>query len=119
MIHSNKRGTIVDNLGTHQHLAVDLHCWVDDDGAMCLRSGEQRLYEGPLAFRFPLLFSGAAEVGEWWDSAAECFRIEVHVANRRFGPLFDYRGSITVDERPCAAHQIPGDVLPDRGEARE
>ncbi len=42
MIHCRCRDTIVDYLGTHQHFAVDLRCWVDDNGAMCLRSGEQR-----------------------------------------------------------------------------
>ena len=46
MIHSKARDTIVDYLGTHQHLAVDIHCSVDDDGAMCIRSGEQRLLRG-------------------------------------------------------------------------
>ena len=46
------RHTIVDYLGTHQHLAVDLECRVDNEGAMCIRSGEQRFYEGPVAVRF-------------------------------------------------------------------
>jgi hypothetical protein len=119
MVHSKARDVIVDYLGTHQHLAVDIHCWVDDEGAMCLRSGEQRFYEGRLAFRVPLLLSGRADVREWWDEADGCFRIEVRVANRLFGPLFGYRGSFTVDERPCTADQIPADVLPVREEARD
>lgn len=119
MVHSKARDVIVDYLGTHQHLAVDIHCWVDDEGAMCLRSGEQRFYEGRLAFRFPLLLSGRADVREWWDEADGCFRIEVRVGNRLFGPLFGYRGSFTVDERPCTADEIPADVLPVREEARD
>lgn len=44
--HREWSGTIVDYLGTHRHLALDIDCWVDDDGAMCLRSGAQRFYEG-------------------------------------------------------------------------
>lgn len=119
MIYSQKHNTIVDYLGTHQHLAVDLECWVDDDGAMCLRSGEQRFFEGPAAFRFPLLLSGAADVREWWDQRAQCFRIEVHVANRILGPLFGYRGSFTVTEHPCTDADIPLDVRPVREEHRE
>ncbi len=119
MIYSKHRDTIVDYLGTHQHLAVDLQCRVDDDGGMCLRSGEQRLYEGRLAFRFPLIFSGVANVREWWDDASACFRIEVHVANKLLGPLFGYRGSFTVEERPCPAASIPADVLPLREQHRE
>jgi hypothetical protein len=118
MIHCKSRDTIVDYLGTHQHLAVDLRCWVDDDGAMCLRSGEQRFYEGPIAFRFPLVFSGVASVKEWWDEAAERFRVEVHVANQVLGPLFGYRGSFTVVEHPCTDGDIPTDVRPVREEHR-
>lgn len=119
MIYSKHRDTIVDYPGTHQHLAVDLQCRVDDDGGMCLRSGEQRLYDGRLAFRFPLIFSGVANVREWWDDASACFRIEVHVANKLLGPLFGYRGSFTVEERPRPAASIPADVLPLREQHRE
>ena len=119
MIYAEGRGRIVDYLGTHQHLAVDLDCWVDDEGAICIRSGEQRFYEGHAAFRFPLALSGAANVREWWDEAAACFRIEVNVTNKLFGPLFGYRGSFTVEERSCPAAAIPTDVLPVREEHRE
>lgn len=119
MIYSHQRSTIVDYLGTHQHLAVDLRCWVDDAGAMCIRSGEQRFYEGPVAFRFPLALSGIAQVKEWWDEDAECFRIDVHVANKLLGPLFGYRGSFTVVEHPCTDADIPLDVRPIREEHRD
>jgi hypothetical protein len=50
---------------------------VDERGGLRLRSGEQRFYEGPIAFRFPLLFSGVADVHEWFDDATERFGIEV------------------------------------------
>jgi hypothetical protein len=119
MIYCKSRDTIVDYLGTHQHLAVDLRCWVDDDGSMCLRSEAQRFYEGPIAFRFPLVFSGIATVKEWWDEAAECFHIEVHVANKVLGPLFGYRGSFTVVEHACTDGDIPTDVRPVREEHRD
>jgi hypothetical protein len=119
MIFSRSRGVIVDYLGTHQHLAVDIHCSVDDQGGLQLRSGEQRFYEGPVAFRFPMLFSGVADVREWWDDEAERFCIDVNVSNRVFGPLFGYRGSFTVVERPCTTEDIPLDVRPLREEIRE
>jgi hypothetical protein len=66
-----------------------------------------------------VIFSGAANVREWWDEPAECFRIEVHVANRLLGRLFGYHGSFIVEERPCATAAIPADVLPVREEHRE
>lgn len=119
MVRSEERDAIIDYLGTHQHLAVDIHCSVDDDGSMCIRSGEQRFYEGPLAFRFPALFTGVATVREWWDDASERFGIDVRVENRAFGPLFGYRGSFTVVERTCTDSEIPLDVKPLREERRE
>jgi len=119
MVHSRARGVIVDYLGTHQHLAVDIHCSVDDEGALCLRSGEQRFYEGRIAFRFPTLFTGVANVREWWDEDTQRFRIDVHVANRVFGPLFGYRGSFTVVESECTPSDIPLDVRPLREESRD
>jgi hypothetical protein len=119
MIHSRRRGVIVDYLGTHQHLAVDIHCSVDDSGAMCIRSGEQRFYEGPIHFRFPLAFSGSALVREWYDEQAEAFKIDVNVSNRLLGPLFGYRGTFTVVERPCGPEEVPVDVTPIREERRE
>jgi hypothetical protein len=47
MIWSEERGCIVDYLGTHQHLAVDLQISVSENGGLRLRSGEQRFYEEP------------------------------------------------------------------------
>ena len=119
MIYSEPRGRIVDYLGTHQHLAVDIDMWVDERGGLRLRSGAQRFYEGRVVFRFPMLFSGVADVCEWYDDAAGCFRIEVSVTNRRWGPLFGYRGSFQVEWRNVAASGVPGHVLPVRTEARE
>jgi hypothetical protein len=119
MIHSRRRGKIVDYLGTHQHLAVDIDLSVDDRGGLRLRSGEQRFYEGPLGFRFPLFFSGVADVCEWYDDAAGKFRIEVRVANRFWGPLFGYRGTFDVEWRPTRPGDVPADVKPRREERRE
>jgi len=72
-----------------------------------------------VAFTFPLLFSGVAEVCEWYDDSAGRFRIEVAVHNRRWGPLFGYRGSFDVEWRPTPAGAIPGTILPVREERRE
>jgi hypothetical protein len=82
MIFSEQRGRIVDYLGTHQHLAVDIELEVDDRGGLRVRSGAQRFYEGPIAFNFPMLFSGVAEVCEWFDYQDERFHIQVDVRNQ-------------------------------------
>jgi len=119
MIWSERRGCIVDYLGTHQHLAVDLHASVDEEGGICFRSGEQRFYERRIAFRFPLLFSGIAEVREWYDDAEERFRISVDVRNRRFGRLFGYRGWFRAEEVRCTPEEVPRRVKPRREERRE
>jgi Domain of unknown function (DUF4166) len=82
MIYSELRGCIVDYLGSHEHLAVDLELRADEQGGLCLRSGAHRFYEGALAFNFPMHFSGIAKVREWYHEAASCFRITVDVRNR-------------------------------------
>ncbi len=118
MILSQERGCIVDYLGTHQHLAVDIDMRVDSNGGLRLRSGAQRFYEGPVAFRFPLLFSGIADVCEWYDDQAQCFRIEVSASNRTFGRLFGYRGHFQVEWKTVSPGFVPASVLPRRVERR-
>jgi hypothetical protein len=95
MIYSERCGRIVDYLGTHQHLAVDLELSVDNRGGLRLRSAAQRFYEGFIGFTFPLAFSGVADVCEWFEDADQKFHIEVNVHNPLWGPLFGYSGSFT------------------------
>ena len=89
------------------------------DGGLRIRSGEQRFYEGPVGFRFPLLLSGVAEVCEWYDDAAQCFRISVSAENRRWGRLFGYEGSFQCDWLKVQPGEVPVEILPRRVEARE
>ena len=110
------RGVIVDYLGTHQHLAVDLDLRVEPDGSLLLRSGAQRFYEGPLGFRFPMLFSGRATLRESYDDDAGVFRIDLEVRNRLFGFLFGYDGTFTC-EYPEAT-TAPARLRPVRHEQR-
>lgn len=109
-------GKVLDYLGTHQHLAVDLDLSVQPDGSLRLRSGAQRFYEGPVAFRFPMLFSGRAELHESYDDAADVYRIRLDVRNRVFGFLFGYEGEFTCDF--VAASDAPERLKPRRHERR-
>jgi hypothetical protein len=118
MIYSERRGRIVDYMGTHQHLAVDIALAVDERGGLRLRSGAQRFYEGPVAFRFPLFFSGVADVCEWFDDTTGRYRIDVAVMNPVWGRLFGYRGSFDVEWIDVPDGPPPG-VRPKRTEARE
>lgn len=119
MVYSEKRGCIVDYLGNHQHLAVDIHLSVTDNGGLRIRSGEQRFYECPVAFRFPMLFSGIADVCEWFDETSGRFCIDVFVHNKAWGPLFGYSGSFTCDWIECPESSIPATIKPKREEQRE
>ena len=119
MIYSKRRGRIVDYLGTHQHLAVDIDVAVGERGGIHIRSGAQRFYEGPLAFRFPMLFSGYADVNEWFDDDSEDFRISVRVTNPVWGPLFGYEGRFRVEWVPSTVGDVPSDMRPRREEQRE
>lgn len=118
MIYSDERRCVVDYLGTHQHLAVDIDLKVDPNGGLRLRSGAQRFYEGPVGFTFPLLFSGIADVCEWYDDKTQRFQIEVVVHNSTWGRLFGYRGNFQVEWRATDG-SIPETVLPKRVEPRE
>lgn len=120
MIYSNERKQIVDYLGTHQHLAVDIDMKVSENGGMQLISGEQRFYEGFLNFVFPPFFSGIANVCEWYDDKEEKFKISVVVKNKIWGELFGYQGSFNVEYISVPSkNDIPKDVMPVREERRE
>lgn len=120
MIYSEERARIVDYLGTHQHLAVDIELSVSEKGGVRLRSGEQRFYERGIGFRFPMLFSGVADVHEWYDEECDEFKIEVQVTNPVWGPLFGYNGRFKVEWVSLhSQHDIPSKVKPLREESRE
>lgn len=119
MIYSERRGCIVDYLGSHQHLAVDIELAVDDAGAMVLRSTSQRFYERFIGFSFPMFFSGYADVREWFDDDRNQFGIEVKVHNTVWGPLFGYRGYFDVEWLTGEAAQVPTHIRPVREERRE
>lgn len=114
MVYDPLRAAVVDYLGTHQHYAVLLRLAVDRRGGLLIRTGEQR-YGG---HRFPTGLSGCAEVHEWWDDAAGCFRIEVRVTNRFLGPVFGYRGRFTAQYVDTRATPVPAAVRPLRESAR-
>lgn len=110
------RGRVVDYLGTHQHLVVDLDLRAGADGSLHLTSGPQRFYEGPVGFRFPMVASGYATLVESYDDEAECFRVQLEVRNRVFGFLFGYEGTFTC-EFPEAT-DAPARLKPRRHELR-
>lgn len=107
---------IVDYLGTHQHLAVDLDLTVDEDGGLLLTSDAQRFYEGVIGFRFPMSFSGRAILRERYDDEEERFHVDLEVHNDRFGFLFGYQGSFTCAWMP--ATDAPRRLKPLRHELR-
>jgi hypothetical protein len=119
MIYSEQRRRVVDYLGTHQHLAVDIDLSVDERGGLLLRSGAQRFYEKSIGFSFPMTFSGVAEVCEWYEESDQQFHIEVDVRNWVWGPLFGYSGSFQVKWLPVKPDEIPADIMPIRCERRE
>ena len=118
MVLSPKGDRVLDYLGTHQHLASDLHFRAEPDGSLLIRSGEHRFREGVVDVRVPELIGATAEVRESYDEVADRFRIKVRVVNRYFGPLFGYEGSFEAtytDLRTCGVR--PG-LRPVREESR-
>lgn len=118
MVHSAARNCIVDYLGTHQHVAVDIDLAVTAQGGLRLRSGAQRFHEGRFSFGMPRLLAALADVEEWYDDAANCYRIRVEVRNPVFGKLFGYHGSFQSTWQHLTPEQIPVHALPLRHESR-
>ena len=114
MIYSPARRAIVDFLGTHQHMAVDLDVRVDDRGGIRIRSGQQRFREGPLGVWFPRGLTGSARLCEWYDEAAAQYRIDVAVVNPLLGPLFGYRGRFRAEFITAPPDRVPAHVRPVR-----
>jgi len=112
------RATVLDYLGTHQHLAVDLHPRVLPDGRLGITSGAQRFYEGPVGFRFPMALSGTAELVEGYDDEREVFTISVRVSHRRLGPLAGYEGTFTCTYPEAVGEAVPASARPLREELR-
>ncbi|MFG1862518.1 DUF4166 domain-containing protein [Microbispora bryophytorum] len=117
MVHDPAKG-IVDYLGSHQHLAVDLDFQVDECGGLVIRSGGFRLHEGRLSCRLPALMTGTAVVRESYDDEVGEFRIGVTVSHPRLGPMFGYWGAFQVHYVDVTEHGVPATVMPRREEAR-
>ncbi|MEU0050799.1 DUF4166 domain-containing protein [Streptomyces sp. NPDC006184] len=118
MVLSPRGDRILDYLGTHQHLASDLHLRAEPDGSLLIRSGEHRFREGPVDVRVPEIIGATAEVRESYDEAAGRFRIRVRVVNRYAGPLFGYEGSFTASYTDVRVHGVRPGLRPVREEAR-
>ncbi|MFB9862872.1 DUF4166 domain-containing protein [Rufibacter immobilis] len=119
MIRSRQNGNIIDYLGNRQHLAVDINMKANLDGSLTIFSGNQRFYEGPVAFTFPGLFSGNAEVNESYDEAQDLFKISVQVKNKYVGVLFGYTGHFKAEFKTVPPAKIPAYAKPLREEIRE
>jgi hypothetical protein len=118
MVYDATRRGVVDYLGTHQHLAVDLQITVGTRGELRLRSAGQRFYEGPIAFRFPLMLSGVASLTEAYDDERCCYTIDVQVTHDRLGQLFGYRGDFDCEFPEVPPGRVPPSVKPLREERR-
>ncbi|WP_181806958.1 DUF4166 domain-containing protein [Streptomyces shenzhenensis] len=118
MVLSPKGDRILDYLGTHQHLASELHLRAEADGSLLIRSGEHRFREGPVDVRVPELVGATAEVRESYDDRAGRFRIQVRVVNRYFGPLFGYQGSFEASYTDIRGRGVRPGLRPVREEPR-
>lgn len=118
MVRDPVRNCIVDYQGTHQHLAVDLALSVMENGGLRIESGDQRFYEGAIGFKFPMFFSGKANVLVWYDESIAKYRIEMRVSNKFWGELFGFEGTFDVEWDEVDANNLPAYVRPKREESR-
>ncbi|MFF4274943.1 DUF4166 domain-containing protein [Streptomyces sp. NPDC001536] len=118
MVLSPQGDRILDYLGTHQHLASDLHFHAEPDGSLLIRSGEHRFREGVVDVRVPELIGATAEVRESYDDETDRFRIRVRVTNKHFGPLFGYEGSFEATYTALRTCGVRPGLRPVREESR-
>jgi hypothetical protein len=113
MVFSERRGCIVNYLGSHQDIAAELHLEPTKGGGVRMRGGNQRIYQGRLGLKLSGALAAKAEVVETFDEEAERFTITVDIAaaGRR---LFGYRGWFQLTEVPLTAEGIPHGIRPDR-----
>ena len=119
MIFSGNRGTVVDYLGSHQHLATDLRLAVREDGSLHLRTTALRFYEGPVQFTVPQWLTGSADLYEAYDDERQVYTIQLQVRNPLFGFLFGYRGEFICTFPPLPSGGVPQRLKPLREEARD
>ncbi|MBL1077097.1 DUF4166 domain-containing protein [Nocardia sp. 2] len=110
---------VLDYLGTHQHLASELHPVAEPDGSLLIRSGDLHFREGPVDFRMPDALHARAEVRESFDDATGRFRIRVTVTSPVLGPVFGYEGSFTARYFDADTHGVRAGLRPVREEARQ
>jgi hypothetical protein len=97
MVYDETAGTIVDYLGTHQHVVAPLEFSATDDGGLVIRGKQLRVAVRRAEVKVPSLVSGRAEVRESFDGRWGVFQINVRVVNPRLSPLFGYEGTFTCD----------------------
>jgi hypothetical protein len=110
--------TLIIYVGSHQHLAVEIHIAVSAAGGLEFRTRRQRLMTPLGALRFPLLASAEAVIHEWYDDSADRFRIDGRVRNRLLGDVFGSIGSFQSRIEAVPDAGVPMKVRPVREESR-
>ncbi|MDY7081619.1 MAG: DUF4166 domain-containing protein [Halobacteria archaeon] len=119
MVYSKERGGVVDYLGTHQNVAVDLYFTVDENGNLHISSEEGRFYTPYFGFGIPRALSTDARVSEYYDDTDDVFRVHVEIRNPAMGTVLEYEGSFEGEVRERNANEdIPREYLPKRLENR-
>lgn len=104
--------TIIDYFGTHCHYATDLHLSVTENGGIAIASGAHRFHLAGRAIPFPEWLAGQARVVEWFDDAADRYRISVRVTNPIVGLVMAYEGEFEAAWEEVTA--VPAHILPAR-----
>ncbi|WP_051653419.1 DUF4166 domain-containing protein [Kitasatospora cheerisanensis] len=107
-------GTVLDYLGTHQHLAVGLRLGVTPRGGLVISSEAHRVASLVGAPVLPELLTGRADLHEWFDEEAGRFRIRVRVTNPVVGLVLGYQGWFTAEYPRVGAEGVPRHVRPVR-----
>lgn len=113
---SLRDGKLTDYVGSHRRMATALECSVTPEGRMRMISSKTRVFAG-LRLPLPDAAGARAYMEQWWDGAAQRFRIQTRVVHRQLGTLLVYAGSFDYTLQPFDG-VLPDAAQPARWEER-
>lgn len=93
---------VLDYVGSHRDLVVELHPGVTEEGGLQIHAGKQWHSLVGTSIRVPSPLRVGIDVHERYDETSERFEIDVVVRGPMVGTVFAYDGWFTVEYESCS-----------------
>lgn len=101
MTYDVDRQCVLDYVGSHRDLVVELHFDVTEEGGLLIRAGKQWLSLAGSPISVPSPLRVGIDVHERYDEGSERFEIDVAVRGPLLGIVFAYDGWFTAEYESC------------------